>query len=244
MSYKDYGKQDWLKVLGITDEKVPELLVIEGSNLMQRRLAERQKLLTNPTTIRYPNIIAGEANGKRVAYACAYGAPFAAELVHVLCASGTRKVVLIGCCGGLQRSIKMGDVIIPDSIHGEEGVSSEYLGGFHDVEATPALVKEIADQCTRRNLRYHIGPFVTFEAVIAETREHVRRWGSSGYLGVDMEAAAIFAVAKYFGADRAAMLPAADLVVEGRTFLDTVEEDERLNLEKARNSMAEIAFGL
>jgi len=80
--------------------------------------------------------------------------------------------------------------------------------------------------------------------VIAETREHVRRWGSSGYLVVDMEAAAIFAVAKYFGADRAAVLPAADLVVEGRTVLDTVEEGERLNLEKAKNSTVEIAFGL
>ncbi len=61
--------------------------------------------------------------------------------------------------------------------------------------------------------------------MLAESREVIADWGRHGWQGVDMETAATFAVARHFGAERAAALILVDdLVSESNLFPITSRE--------------------
>src|SRR5207302_1751135 len=124
-----------------------------------------------------------------------WGAPMAALVLERLGALGVSRVVSIGTAGSLQRHISIGHTVVCDRAVRDEGVSHHYLPPGQFAHASPQLTARLhaaMDQST-------LGASWTIDAPFRETVEEARHYQEAGILCVEMEAAALMAVAEVRG---------------------------------------------
>ncbi|MFA6315837.1 MAG: nucleoside phosphorylase [Elusimicrobiota bacterium] len=127
----------------------------------------------------------------------AVGASLAAGLFEEVIARGGRKFVVCGGAGVLDRSIASGDIIIPTSAVRDEGTSYHYLPPLAEARPSPKVVRAMLRVLKRHKCPFLKGKTWTTDAFYRETRAKVARRRSQGCLTVEMEAAALFAVAAF-----------------------------------------------
>lgn len=108
-------------------------------------------------------------------------------------------VIGMGTCGALQQEIECGDVIIADAAMAGDCLSLHY--GFEYNEVVPAdsaLSTSLEGHLARNSsIAVHRGPIVTTGAALRETDELIESWNQDGFLGVELEASALFALADW-----------------------------------------------
>lgn len=128
------------------------------------------------------------------------GAPAAALRVEELAACGVEQFLIVGWAGALDPDLALGDLVVCDRALRDDGVSHHYLPADGDtVPASPDLVATVADELDDRDEAYRVGPSWTTGAVYRETPTEVAAFRERGVLTVEMEAAAVFAVAEFRG---------------------------------------------
>ena len=125
------------------------------------------------------------------------GAPAAAAALEELAARGTSAVVSVGTAGSLQHSLKPGDLVLCEAAIRDEGVSHHYLPPGKLAPASPSLTAALGAALTGTS--YQTGTSWTIDAPYRETIAEVRHYQAEGVLCVEMEAAALFAVASVRG---------------------------------------------
>jgi uridine phosphorylase len=152
-----------------------------------------------------------DMDGRRLAlFHPGVGAPLAAGLLEEAIALGCRKFVACGGAGVLDRSIALGHLVVPTAAIRDEGTSYHYLPPGREVEPTPEALDVIAKVLERRGCAYLLGKTWTTDAIYRETAAKVRRRREEGCLTVEMEAAALFAVARFRGVMMAQLLYGGD----------------------------------
>ncbi|MHB8858974.1 MAG: phosphorylase family protein [Thermoleophilia bacterium] len=107
-------------------------------------------------------------------------------------------VIGLGTCGALQKEIDCGDVIVADSAKAGDCMSLHYGFDFNQViPADKGLTVSLSDFLSRRGMAVHSGPIVTTGAVLRETEQILAEWNRDGYLGVELEASALFALSNW-----------------------------------------------
>ncbi|MHB8960561.1 MAG: nucleoside phosphorylase [Candidatus Limnocylindrales bacterium] len=138
------------------------------------------------------------------------GAPLAVGWLEELLAMGVRRVVVVGGAGALVPGLTLGHVVVPTSAVRDEGTSHHYLPASRTVEPTPTAVEAITRTLERRGVPYVSGATWTTDAIYRETRAKMERRVAEGCLTVEMEAAALFALARFRGIELGQMLYAGD----------------------------------
>jgi uridine phosphorylase len=138
------------------------------------------------------------------------GAPLAAGWLEELVALGARRVVVAGGAGTLVPGLTLGHVVVPTAAVRDEGTSHHYLPAARTVEPTPGAVAAITRTLEREGVPFVTGLTWTTDAFYRETRAKVDRRVEEGCLTVEMEAAALFAVARFRRIELAQMLYAGD----------------------------------
>ena len=152
----------------------------------------------------------------------------AAHFVHIWCGAGVKTVIQLGWFGALQHGMDAGDVVVPEHAAREEGVSEWYLPKGMLADATPELASAVATAVRAKGIAVNEGPLFTTPSMLAESRDVILNWSRHGWLGVDMETASTFAVAKHFGARRAAALVLIDDLVGEKNSLAEVATTQTL----------------
>lgn len=127
----------------------------------------------------------------------AVGAPLAAGLMEETISLGARKFIACGGAGVLDRNIAMGHLLVPTAAIRDEGTSYHYLPPAREVAPTPAALQAIERVLKRHNVDYLLTKTWTTDAFFRETRGKVAMRRAEGCLAVEMEAAAMFAVAQF-----------------------------------------------
>lgn len=140
------------------------------------------------------------------------GAPTAVIAMEELIARGTTTVVAVGFAGGLDSHARVGDVVVVDRALRDEGTSYHYLEPGRFVESDTGVRGSIVAALDAAETAYVVGPTWTTDAPHRETAAEVRRYRSEGILAVDMEAAAIFAVATYRSVAAGAAFAISDIL--------------------------------
>lgn len=141
-----------------------------------------------------------DVNGRQVAVCHpGVGAPLAAGFLDELIALGCRQFIAAGGCGVLDSEIGVGQVVVPATAVRAEGTSYHYLPPSHEVAASAQVVNAIEQTLARHHLPYVVGKTWTTDAPYRETRALVQKRKAEGCLVVEMEAAALFAVAQFRG---------------------------------------------
>jgi uridine phosphorylase len=153
-------------------------------------------------------ITAGE---RRVGLALAgVGAPLAAGWLEELIAFGACRFIVAGGAGALVPGLALGHVLVPTAAIRDEGTSFHYAPASRTIAPTDDALAAVLATLERRGVPYRTGLTWTTDAFYRETRGKVEARVAEGAISVEMEAAALFAVARFRGVSLAQMLYAGD----------------------------------
>lgn len=153
------------------------------------------------------------SNGKNYWYVPVMGTAVTSQYAHLASLLGSQKNLLVGTVGGLKKGIQPGDFIIPTYSKGNENAlmyereRTDLFFPSHELLSNNLNDRLIGNTVYR-------GITNTCEVMFAETTEDIEEWSYEGYLGVEMEAALMFALSNKFGIPSAALLYVADNLVE------------------------------
>jgi uridine phosphorylase len=238
---RDLTRTDWLSILGIRADAVPRALLLRGTRNLKTQYAAYLEYFTDVQEVGTPNslvedVFVGTVGGVRVAYASVYGGPMASEVVHIFGAIGTPLVVQVGCCGALADGIEAGDLLLASEAYCGDGASQYYKSDGPIVAALPHPAAWNLSEI-------HIGRLFSTAALFAEGKREIDDWHGRGFVAVDMETAATFAVAEHFGMDRVSLLFAFDNPRRSSHLL--LDEHEKAARRAAGNRrMTELAFAV
>jgi uridine phosphorylase len=123
------------------------------------------------------------------------GASAAAAQLEVLIALGVRAFLSLGTAGGLQTNQRIADVVAVTGAVRDEGVSYHYLPAETTVQPDSDLTAALRDRLAGAGVPVSEGTTWTTDAPFRETAEEIAHYRDAGVLTVEMEAAALFAVA-------------------------------------------------
>ena len=138
------------------------------------------------------------------------GAPMAVMLLEQLIALGARRFLYLGFCGALDPTLAIGDLFVPLRAARQEGTSYHYLPAGVEPPPAPAVVALLRQEAARSRLDVADGRMWTTDAPFRETPAKIAAFQAAGVRAVDMEAAALLAVAAYRGCEAAALLVVSD----------------------------------
>jgi uridine phosphorylase len=142
------------------------------------------------------------------------GAPVAAAVMEELVALGCRRFVSIGTAGTLRSDLAVGELVVCDRSIRDEGTSYHYQPAAKYAYPAAGLTLALRESLERRGRRPAVGASWTTDAVYRETVEEARAYQAEGVAVVEMEAAALFAVAAYRGVEAAAVFTVSDSLAD------------------------------
>lgn len=151
------------------------------------------------------------------------GGPSAAIVIHELIELGARRLLRVGTCGGLDPALRLGDLVIATESFAADG-TSRALGGRERYPANEDLLAAVSAGAAPADETYavHRGAVVSTD-LFYDGRGLERDWSAAGALGVEMEAATLFALAASHGVQAAALLVVSDLVLPDRVRIGAEE---------------------
>ena len=126
------------------------------------------------------------------------GGPLVAIMLEELIALGCRAFVACGGAGFLDKQAA-GGLVVPVSAIRDEGTSYHYLPPSREVVASPEAVRAIESTLVTAGMEFRLAKTWTTDAVYRETADKVAARRAEGCLTVEMEAAALMAVAQFRG---------------------------------------------
>lgn len=124
------------------------------------------------------------------------GAPVVTAILEEMVALGIQRYMSIGTAGALAKDLDIGDVVVCDRAIRDEGVSHHYLPPAKYAHADPELTWRLEQALGEAGLAPRRGTSWTIDAPYRETVAEARHYQAEGVLTVEMEAAALFAVAE------------------------------------------------
>jgi uridine phosphorylase len=138
------------------------------------------------------------------------GAPVAVAILEELVALGCRRFVSIGTAGSLQPDLAIGQLVVCERAVRDEGTSHHYVPAGEYADASGPLTVRLEEALAAQGRGFVRGASWTIDAFYRETVTEARHYQSQGVLTVEMEAAALFAVAAYRGVQAAAVFTVSD----------------------------------
>lgn len=142
------------------------------------------------------------------------GAPHAVMGLEKLIVLGAKRVLMLGWCGSLQPSLKIGDLVIPTHAIPEEGTSPHYPTTLKNPPSDAALNRILETILKERKTPFTKGPIWTTDAIYRETPEKVKTYQQQNILAVEMEISALLAVSSFRSVQLAALLVVSDELSE------------------------------
>ena len=151
------------------------------------------------------------------------GCPSAAIAVEELANVGAETFLRVGTTGALQRGIEIGDMVVATGAAKDEGTTRRYES--ETVPAVPdhGVLAALVEAAEANDESVHVGPIATDDAFYAESPAYVEAWEAAGLLAVEMEAAAIFTLARRKGLRAGAICTVDGNLVEGTQKGETEE---------------------
>jgi purine-nucleoside phosphorylase len=196
-------------------DDVAEVALLPGDPNRARRIAE--EFLEAPVPYNDHRQLlgyTGHYRGLRVSVqATGMGCPSLAIVAEELIRLGARTLVRVGTAGIVGDRIEPGDLIVASAAVANDGTTRQYLRGeayapAADFDVTRALV----DAGAARGTPAHVGLIQTEDAFYATSPDDVPRMRARGVLAVEMEASALFLIARLRGVRAGCALVASNRI--------------------------------
>lgn len=138
------------------------------------------------------------------------GAPALTAFAEEMIAWGVKRFVIVSWGGILQPDLQSGDIVVVDKAIRDEGTSHHYLPYEKFAHADVPLMTSLTMQLSAQTLSIKTGAAWTMDAPYRETKAEVEQYRSEGIQVVEMETAALFALAQVKNVAAASLVVAAD----------------------------------
>jgi len=142
------------------------------------------------------------------------GAPIVSILLEELAAFGIKNFISVGTAGALQKDLKLGGLVLCEKAIRDEGTSYHYLEDEKYAYPSESLTQSVKQTIEKLGKEYSFGTSWTVDAPYRETIKEIEQYKEEGVLTVDMEASAIFSIAKYLNVDAASIFTISDYIGE------------------------------
>jgi len=139
------------------------------------------------------------------------GGPSTAIAIEELINLGAHTFIRVGSCGGCQKNIKIGDVVISDSVIREDHTCLDYVPLQFPAVADRFVLRALEDSAVRAKAKYHVGPSISSDALYSSAnKERKVIWSKFGALAQDMEAGTVLTLARVKGVRAGSILLVVD----------------------------------
>jgi uridine phosphorylase len=176
------------------------------------------------------------------------GCPSAAIAVEELSKVGVDTFVRVGTTGALQHEIEIGDMVVATGAAKDEGTTGRYESDSYPAVPDYDVLSALVEAAEANDEDVHVGAVASDDAFYAETEAYVEDWEAAGILSVEMEAAAIFTLARRKGLRAGAICTVDGNLVEGTQKGETEGEElpdkAKDNVERAIRISLDATTGL
>lgn len=205
----------YARARGTVPKVRPEALIIAYHRSLMRYVLEKHRTKRVKGFFGEMYFLGETANRVAIIGNFGIGAPQAVIHLEEFIAWGVRRFVSVGTAGSLQRGLRVGDLVLVERALRDEGSSHHYLAPARYAHPSKGLTDRIRKELRSRRLKFASGATWTIDTPYRETVAEARRYQRQGVLTVEMEAAALFAVAKYRRAEVASVLSISDSLTDG-----------------------------
>jgi uridine phosphorylase len=153
-----------------------------------------------------------DESGERVGVSClAPGAPAMATQLQNLIHLGVCRFASVGTAGAITDSLDPGQVVVLSAAVRDEGVSHHFLPPARYADPDPDLTDKLRTAITARGLEPRTGRSWTTAIPFRMTATEIEEYAADDVLTVEMEGAALFAVAGALGASAASAVVVTDV---------------------------------
>ncbi|EEI78855.1 Purine nucleoside phosphorylase [Corynebacterium striatum] len=130
------------------------------------------------------------------------------ELIHNY---GVKNLIRVGSIGALQENINLHDVIVASAASTDSNFLSQYnLPGQYSPTASWKLLKALVDEAEKQVAHIHVGNILSSDVFYNFDQTVNDRWAHMGVLGVEMESAALYAIAAEAGVNALGLFTVSD----------------------------------
>ncbi len=121
------------------------------------------------------------------------GSPTAALIIELLASIEPKAVLFLGMCGGLHRSLKIGDFVLPTAAIRDEGASRHFMPPQVPALPTFKIQKFVSQMIVEKGLDYRTGVIHTTDYRFWEFDERFKeRLYEERAIAIEMETATLF----------------------------------------------------
>ena len=206
-----YAQEGMQYHLGIRRGDVGRYVILPGDPKRSEKIAayleDARLMADNREFVTYTGFLEGE---KVSVTSTGIGGPSAAIAMEELTKAGADTFIRIGTCGGMQKEVKSGDLVIATGAVRMEGTSREYAPIEFPAVADYDLTTALRSSAKRLGYAFHTGVVQCKDSFYGQhepekmpvgyqLQEKWNAWLKLGCLASEMESAALFTVAAYLG---------------------------------------------
>ena len=203
------GKKGLQYHINMSKGDVGKYVILPGDPKRCKKIAEHfenaELIADNREFVTYTGFLDGE---KVSVTSTGIGGASASIALEELCNCGADTFVRVGTCGGIELSVKGGDLVIATGAVRMEGTSKEYAPIEYPAVADLEISNALLAAAKEKELVYHTGVVQCKDAfygqhdpekmpVSYELLNKWEAWKRMGCLASEMESAALFIVASY-----------------------------------------------
>jgi len=195
--------------IGCNNKDVGRYVILTGDPKRCVKIAEyfddAHLVADNREFVTYTGMLGGE---KISVTSTGIGGPSASIAMEELVKCGADTFIRVGTCGGMQKDILGGDIVIANGAVRMEGTTKEYAPVEYPAVADYNIVNELACAADKLGFRYHVGVCQSKDSfygqhdpeimpVSYELMNKWEAWCRMGCLASEMETAALFIVGSF-----------------------------------------------
>lgn len=196
--------------------KLPEKIIFVYSSKLERMIKENLKLVEfhHPAGLTTATDFTKHmTRDKKLALVkLSLGAPFTAIMMEDAIACGGKEFLILGTAGAINDNMLISDVVLCSKAVRDEGTSHHYIKTSTYIYPDKSMMHMLDDALSANGIEFSKGATWTTDAVYAETVKEVKHYRKIGIQTVEMEAAALFAVARKRKVRAAAVFTISDVL--------------------------------
>jgi uridine phosphorylase len=134
---------------------------------------------------------------------------------EVMCNAKVQNIIRIGTCGAMDENMKVGDLVVVDSVIRGDGVTPYYVESDFKTAADKKISDTLYNAAKDLGGNVHRGITWTTDALLRETRDFVEAKRKEGAIAVDMVSSTLLTIAQVYNVKAAAILAVSDNVITG-----------------------------
>ena len=129
---------------------------------------------------------------------------------------GVQQIIRVGTCGGLLDSMRVGDLVLASSASTDSAMNRQRFSGWDlAAHADFDLLRRVHEKAVEKNLRITTGSVFASDWFYHPDEAFIEKMQKMGILALDMESAALYALAKQHGRRALTILSVSDVITTG-----------------------------